>query len=191
MIQVKVGAMFGFTLVHLRKMALYRRSFPSLSTVCDVKYSAVRSGAPIRAHTFIRLNNISNMLRYVYEKPPHNNRKCGWRHALTCVMRPPLVRIDASVLTTFRIFHAVYMRNHCIITTFRIFYAVYMRNHRIITTFRILYAVYMRNHRIIIGNVVAGPVTCSRGRGVAFSHIPYYYGVAAVRIGLQRQVIGS
>ena len=26
---------------------------------------------------FISLNNISYMLRYLYEKPPHNNRTCG------------------------------------------------------------------------------------------------------------------
>ena len=29
---------------------------------------------PISVHNFIRFNNICNILRYLYEKPPHNNR---------------------------------------------------------------------------------------------------------------------
>ena len=36
-----------------------------------------------RWHNFISFNNISNILRDFYEKPPHNNRKCGRRQALT------------------------------------------------------------------------------------------------------------
>ena len=28
----------------------------------------------------ISFNNISNIIRYLYEKPPHNNRKCGQRY---------------------------------------------------------------------------------------------------------------
>ena len=36
-----------------------------------------KRGAPIRSHIFISLNNISNILRYLYEKPSHTNRKCG------------------------------------------------------------------------------------------------------------------
>ena len=35
------------------------------------------NAAPIRSHNFIRFNNIPNMLRYLYEKPPYTNRKCG------------------------------------------------------------------------------------------------------------------
>ena len=33
--------------------------------------------APISLRNFIGLNNISIIVRYLYEKPPHNNRKCG------------------------------------------------------------------------------------------------------------------
>ena len=33
--------------------------------------------SPISSQNFISFNNISNILRYVYEKPPHNKRKCG------------------------------------------------------------------------------------------------------------------
>ena len=32
---------------------------------------------PISSHNFISFNNTSNILRYIYEKHPHNNRKCG------------------------------------------------------------------------------------------------------------------
>ena len=33
------------------------------------------------SHNFISFSNTSNILRYLCEKPPHNNRKCGWRSA--------------------------------------------------------------------------------------------------------------
>ena len=36
-----------------------------------------KRGAPISSHNFISFNNIANILRYLYEKPPHNSRKCG------------------------------------------------------------------------------------------------------------------
>ena len=32
----------------------------------------------------LSFNNISNILRYVYEKPPYNNRKCGTRSFSHC-----------------------------------------------------------------------------------------------------------
>ena len=32
-----------------------------------------REGGPISPRNFIGFNNISNILRYLYEKPPHNN----------------------------------------------------------------------------------------------------------------------
>ena len=34
-------------------------------------------GGPISSHTFISFNNISNIPRYLYEKRPHDNIKCG------------------------------------------------------------------------------------------------------------------
>ena len=44
-------------------------------------YLAVKHppASPIRFHNFASFNNISNILRYLYGKPPHNIRKCGWR----------------------------------------------------------------------------------------------------------------
>ena len=36
-----------------------------------------KRGARISSHNFISFNNIANILRYLYEKPPHNSRKCG------------------------------------------------------------------------------------------------------------------
>ena len=33
--------------------------------------------SPISPQKFISFNNIPNIVRYVYEKPPCNNRKCG------------------------------------------------------------------------------------------------------------------
>ena len=32
-----------------------------------------QEGCPISSHTFTRFNNISNILRYLYVKPMHNN----------------------------------------------------------------------------------------------------------------------
>ena len=34
---------------------------------------------PISLHNFVSFNTISNILRYVYEKPPCNNSECGRR----------------------------------------------------------------------------------------------------------------
>ena len=34
--------------------------------------------APIGLRNFISLNNIPNIVRYLYEKPPYNKRKCGF-----------------------------------------------------------------------------------------------------------------
>ena len=34
---------------------------------------------PISLHKFIRFNNISDILRYLYEKAPHNNGEWGCR----------------------------------------------------------------------------------------------------------------
>ena len=39
---------------------------------------------PIMTHNFINLSNIPNMLRYLYETPPHNNWKCGCNQVLEC-----------------------------------------------------------------------------------------------------------
>ena len=36
----------------------------------------------IRSHSFISFNNISNIVRYFYEKPPYNNMKCCYMHGL-------------------------------------------------------------------------------------------------------------
>ena len=41
--------------------------------------SRARAPAPLVRNNFISLNNISNMLRYLYGKPAYNNRKCGCR----------------------------------------------------------------------------------------------------------------
>ena len=34
---------------------------------------------PISSRNFINFNKISNIVRYLYGKPPYNNRKCGWQ----------------------------------------------------------------------------------------------------------------
>ena len=41
--------------------------------------SSLAEGCPVGSRNFIRFNNISNIVRYLYEKPSHNNRKCGCR----------------------------------------------------------------------------------------------------------------
>ena len=41
------------------------------------RHASLLSLLPVVSHNFVSFNNISNMLRYLYEKPPHNNRKCG------------------------------------------------------------------------------------------------------------------
>ena len=43
-------------------------------------------GCPLRSHNFIGFNTVSNILRYLYGKPPHDNRKCGCRcvHSNEC-----------------------------------------------------------------------------------------------------------
>ena len=52
-------------------------------------------GAPIIWHIFISLNNISNMLRYLYETPPHNNWKFGC--ALQCPLKGKAPLYDQDV----------------------------------------------------------------------------------------------
>ena len=53
-----------------------------LQVSIEVDVQSVRKcqeGCPISSHTSISFNNISNILRYVYEKPPYNKKKCGRR----------------------------------------------------------------------------------------------------------------
>ena len=51
-----------------------------VQTVCELMKSRQlrHRGAPICQHNFNSVNNISNILRYLYEKPPQNIRQCGW-----------------------------------------------------------------------------------------------------------------
>ena len=57
----------GFRLV-------YTEALPRTPRTLQVE---AKRGAPFSSHNFSSLSNISNILRYLYEKPPHNNRKCG------------------------------------------------------------------------------------------------------------------
>ena len=72
---------------------------------------------PIISRNLISFNHISYVLRYVYEKPPHNNRKCGhtvpnpdvlWRPS-TCAT---VFRIPSSIWATFPIFYGICMQEH-------------------------------------------------------------------------------
>ena len=47
--------------------------------VVAVTMVTVAPGCPISSHNLISFNNIYNILRYLYGKTPHNNRKCGRR----------------------------------------------------------------------------------------------------------------
>ena len=69
-----------YTCTSLLSVCLYLSAFvplplpPPPSPPCSNTYTFPSS---ITSHNFISCNNISNILRYLYDKPPYNNRKCG------------------------------------------------------------------------------------------------------------------
>ena len=104
LIRATLSVLTTFPILYAICMRNHRIIIGNVVACCTVALAGdAKSGAPISSHNFSQFNNISNMLRYLYEKPPHNNRKCGlhvqcgigwweqvWltRCALTCITTP-------------------------------------------------------------------------------------------------------